>query len=159
MTGQYALAQKATKQNVNVKAEDVYGKWIAAEVMTRNAFLGIPEPKPAAKDTASGSAVQKNDTSVAARQAALKERISSHLLEIHSKSTLVLSPDNTGVIYIGMNPMKITWKLKKNTINAKYLKTKEKFRMEVVKFSSDQLMVIEYTQYGDTFISYKRVKE
>lgn len=125
--------------------------------MTMNAFLGIPEPKVAPVDTANHSTGQ--DTTLAGRQAAMKSRITNHLTEIQAKSTLVLSPDHTGVKYIGLNPFNITWKLKKNIISAKNLKTKEKIRMEVVKFSADQLMVLEHSQYGDTYISYKRAKE
>ena len=159
MTGANASAQKTSKYNVSVKAEDLYGKWKAAEVRTMNEFLGIPEPKkPATHDTANHG-VQKKDTSKAAREAALKERISTHLLEIQAKSTLVLSPDNTGIKYIGMNPVNLTWKLKKNIINAKYVTTKEKFKIEIVKFTHEQLMVLEHNQYGDTYISYKRLKE
>jgi hypothetical protein len=153
------LAQKTSKYNVSIKAEDVYGKWVVAQVMTMNAFLGIPEPKAAPVDTATHNAGQTGDTTLAARQAALKARISNHLSEIQAKSTLVLSPDNTGVKYIGMNPFNITWKLKKNIISAKNIKTKDKIRMEVVKFSADQLMVIEHSQYGDTYISYKRSRQ
>jgi hypothetical protein len=159
ITGANVSAQKTTKYKVDVKAVDVYGKWKVAEVRTMNAFLGIPEPKETTASTDTLKNPKEGQQKDTIHNTIQKERIRQHLLTFQSRSSLELSPGNTGIKYIGSTPFNFTWKLKKNIITAKIIKTKEKFTIEVVKFSPDQLMVIEHNQYGDTYVSYKRERK
>jgi hypothetical protein len=155
----HASAQKTTKYPVNIKAEDLIGKWKAAEVKTMNEFLGIPEPK--AKPDAADTSIKVKGGQGKDSAAVLPHTQKMHNTIYHRqlRASIEFKADKTGTYFIGSTPIKLTWKLKKNIITAKDVKTKDKYRIEIIKFSGDELMVFEHTQLGDTYIAYKRIRE
>lgn len=154
------LAAQEKKENKKLEIGLLYGKWKAINANAYNA-PSIEELKQAANpsDTSKAAMSGAKKGGGNSPQMALRMRMNLENIAINeAKSTMELLPNKTAVKISGGKTFNATWKLKKTSIIAKDLKTKEKFRMDIVKWGDNDIQVIETFKAGQVFVTYTRDK-
>jgi hypothetical protein len=82
------------------------------------------------------------------------------LAQSEMRATLEINADKTAVKNFPGNPLRATWKMKgKGTrIVAKNKSTKQKFVIDIVDLSADEVIILEHAPVGDLRITYTRIK-
>ena len=144
-----------------LKKENLYGKWKAnfAEAVNPPPPAPVEEVQPATNPAdSSKTTAKKGRQSVSASQLAMRqERDMKNGLKYEANSTIEFRADNTAIKTFNDKTFQMTWKLKgKGKIVAKDIKTKEKKRIVVIKWNTDDIVLSEPTRYGDVRVTYHR---
>ncbi len=138
--------------------QTIVGKWKAVKVekVIDSAMLkaqtSLKGDTPGQKPPRPGSTAGEGGGT---RQEANLDR----LVQLEMRATMEIFPDHTAVKNFPGKPLKATWKMKgKGTrIVAKNLENKEKFTIEILEISKEEITIIEHAPVGDIKIVYQRV--
>lgn len=140
-------------------AKFLVGKWKAVTAEAYNAppldelLKAVPE-----KDTTQKAASPSRGAGgTSAQQAEIRKRRNLENFVYYEKSsTLEIFDNKTAVKTYPARAINFTWKLKKNTIIAKDKKTKEKYKMEIIKYNVNDIQAIETIKAGQVRVHYTR---
>lgn len=142
------------------KAEQLVGKWKA----TRAEVLNVPpvadaKQAPAPVDTSKRVSNQGRPVRSTDAVAEREKRNLENFLYYEAKSSLEIFANKTLVKKYNEKIINATWKLKKNSLTAKDIKTKEKYKIKISKCAPDLLIVEETSKTGNVTVKVIYEKE
>jgi hypothetical protein len=90
--------------------------------------------------------------------AAKKEAALDRLVQSEMRATMEIFANKTAIKNFPGKPMQATWKMKGRgtRIVAKGVENKQKFTIDILEISKEQIVIIEHTRAGDLKIVYER---
>jgi len=133
----------------------ITGKWIPvkAEIVVDSSALQAAAALTSGKQAGKGRQEAGNEGNNDKRKANL-----DRLVQMEMRATMEIYPNYTAVKNFPGKPLNATWKMKRkgSRIVGKNLENKQKFTIDILELSKEQIVVIEHAPVGDIKITYTR---